>query len=197
MKLNIAGLHMETGDSLKQHCEDRMLTLKKYFDQVLEVDVSCHEERGKHLAEVTVHASGIYLRALGEGDDFYQAISDAETKLERQLQRYKGRLQKHRKRRQHDNSKLKDMQALAAVHHTVEEDSLEEAPADEAWFAEFAPTIRHKEVKKIDPMSVDEAVMQMDLLHKPAYLFQNAQTGTLNVVYRDTDGSVRWVSPQN
>ena len=56
--------------------------------------------------------------------------------------------------------------------------------------------VKHKEVTHVEAMSVDEAVMQMDLLHKPAYLFQNASTGTLNVVYRDVDGSVRWVSPK-
>jgi putative sigma-54 modulation protein len=193
MKLTIAGLHVETGEALQTHCEEKMRELKKFFEHVIDVDVSLREERGQHLAEATVHANGVHLRAIGEGRDFYTAIDDAEAKLTRQLKRYKGRMNKHLKNRVTHAERLEKLAKLEAVHHTVEEESLENVPDD--WFADLAPVIRHKEVKDIEPMNVDDAVMQMDLLHKPAYLFQNAQTGNLNVVYRDSDGSVRWVEP--
>jgi hypothetical protein len=45
-------------------------------------------------------------------------------------------------------------------------------------------------------MSVDEAVMQMDLLHKPAYMFLNAKSGKMNMVYRESEGRIRWISPK-
>ena len=170
-----------------------MLTLKKYFDQVIDVDISFETERHMHLAEVTVHASGIHLRAIGEGADFFAAIDDAEHKLERQLKKYKGRLMKHRQRRQKYADQLKTVAPMTATHHDLAEDDLEAAPED--IFADYIPTIKHKKVQDISPMSVDEAVMQMDLLHKPAFLFQNAKTGKLNVVYREGESTVRWVEP--
>ncbi len=193
MKLNIAGLHLQTGDSLQAYCEEKMQTLKKYFDQVIEVDLSLREEHEHHYAEVTVIASGVNLRALGDGTDFFKAVDVAEQKLERQLKKYKGRLKKHRKRRQHNNEKSKIFQMLSTTERTVDDKALEDAPED--MFVEYAPTIVHKDVKNLEPMSVDEAVMQMDLLHKPAFLFQNAQTGKLNVVYREAENQIKWIEP--
>ncbi len=195
MKLTIAGIHMETGDSLKTHCEEKMLTLKKYFDQVIEVGIAFSEESVKPQVEVTVYVSGIHLRAMGEGGDFYKAVDDATQKLERQLKKYKGKLLKHRRRRQKYAEKLEALGSIDAINYTVPEEEDNEEDVED-WISEYAPKVEYKEVTHVEAMSADEAIMQMDLLHKPAYLFQNVQTGILNVVYREEDGTVRWISPK-
>lgn len=196
MNLTITGLHMETGDALKAHAETRMLDLKKYFEHVIDVSVTYlapAHHRNEHVAEISVHANGIHLHAEGNGNDFYIATDDATQKLVKQLQKYKGRLNKHRARRAEFAEQLKNVTPLEVVDHEVDEPKLEDVAAD--LFAEMTPEITKKSVSKIIPMSVDEAVMQMDLLHKPAFLFQNARTGKLNVVYREKDNKVKWVEP--
>lgn len=196
-RITISGHHMETGDALQNHAQEKAEGLKKYFDQIHDVTVTfVHDQHHQHhfQAELTVHASGIVLRAEGHGDSAYVALDDAHKKLIRQLDKYKGRLQKHRERRQKFADQVK---AIAPIH--FEEATVQDAALDEGdsnTFAEFAPTIVRKDVGEISPMSVDEAVMQMDLLHKPAFLFLNAKSGKLNMVYRDGEQMVRWVAPK-
>jgi len=191
MRLTIAGVHTETGTALKDHAEARMAALKQYFDQVMEVQVAFKAEN-HHLqvADVTVHASGILLRAEGRGADFYVALDAAAEKLQRQLLKYKGRLENHRARR-------RDLKDQAALPSTLDfEDAAAPAAALDGALAEFAPHIVRKEVSSLAPMTVDDAVMQMDLLHKPAFLFMNIATRELNMVYREGDHTVRWVAPK-
>jgi putative sigma-54 modulation protein len=197
MHVTITGLHMQTGEALQLHAEEKATELAHHFDKINEVHAAfVHEPHHHHLhgATLTVQANGIALRAEGQGIDFYAALDEATQKLIRQLEKYKGRMAKHRERRAAFKEHIRNLGPLAYEEHTLDEEDLEAAPAD--LFAEFAPQISKKEVSKVAAMSIDEAVMQMDLLHKPAYLFMNAQTGVLNMVYREGNNSVRWVAPK-
>lgn len=194
--VTIAGLHMEVGDALRQHCAAKVEDMKaQHFEHITDISISFRNERHRNLAEVNSHANGIHLHAEGEGNDFYLAIDDALSTLGRRLEKYKGRMNKHRNRR----AKMKEMEALptmTATYHMVEEESLEQAPED--MFAEYMPKIKHKKIDNIETMSVDEAVMQMDLLHKKFFLFRHPKSGRLNVVYREEeDGPVGWIEPQD
>lgn len=197
MRVQVSGVHMETGNVLKEHAEAKMQDLKHYFDQVLDVHVTFVQEAHHHhlhVADVVAHANGIVLRAEGQGIDWYGALDDATGKLAKQLLKYKGRLLKHRERRRKFKEKMKDMLPISFEETAVSEESLEAGPED--LFKEFAPELVKKEVSKVAPMSVDEAVMQMDLLHKPAFLFLNAATKKMNMVYREGENTVRWVAPK-
>lgn len=194
MKLTITGVHMDVGAALKTHTEEKLQDLKKHFEHVIDVHVAySHIDGQRHHADVTIHANGINLRAEGRGSDAYTALDDANKKLTKQLDKYKGRLQKHRHRREKFAEQIAAIAPLKFEDATVEESHLDGMDADA--FAEFAPDVVKKEVGQIVPMSVDEAVMQMDLLHKPAFLFLNAKSGKLNMVYREGDSTVRWVTP--
>ena len=197
MDVTIAGVHMETGAALQTHTEEKAALLAHHFDKIIEVHAVFKQEphhHHLHTAELTVHANGITLRAESQGIDYYAALDDATEKLVRQLDKYKGRLTKHRERQAKFKEHLRDLGPLAFEDTTLHDEALEDAPTD--IFAEFAPAIRRKEVTKVAPMSIDEAVMQMDLLHQPAYLFMNAKTGVLNMVYREADNAVRWIAPK-
>jgi putative sigma-54 modulation protein len=197
MKITTAGVHMELGDALQSHVADKAAVLAHHFEKVNSVHAAFVQDghhHHLHEAELTVKANGVMLHASGHGVDWYGALDEATAKLVRQLEKYKGRLGKHRERRAQFKEHLKDLGPLALEDHLVEDETLEGFPTD--LFAEFAPKVAKKEVSEIAPMSIDEAVMQMDLLHKPAFLFKNAQTGVLNMVYREGEGAVRWVAPK-
>lgn len=196
MRVTVSGVHMDTGKVLREHAEERMKELKQYFDQVMDVNVTFVQEahhHNIHVADVTVHVSGLTLHGEGHGIDWYAALDDAATKLLRQLDKYKGRLHKHREKQRKHKETVKDMGPMAFEEAAVTDEILE---GIDGVFNEFAPEIVRKEVSKIAPMSVDDAVMQMDLLHKPAFLFLNASTGKLNMVYREGGNTVRWVAPK-
>ena len=187
MNLQITGLHMEVGESLRKHVNEAVEAISHYFPEMVDVRVQCQADGHRNLAEVKIHASQIHLRAQGEGEDFYLAVDKALDKLVRQLDKYKGRLQKHRRRRGED--KFAQIEEIRATHNRIVEEELESAPETET----YAPNVTHKVVKNIQTLTVDEAVMQMDLMHTNVFIFNNIHTNQLNVVYREEDGQIGWV----
>lgn len=192
MQVRIAGRHMEVGEALREHCEARVNDLEKYFDQMTDADVSFHKDSHKHCADVTVHANGLTLHAQGEGADFYPAIDEATSKITKQLKKYKERISRHQQRREKALDKLAAMPVFTAEHSEIEED-FSDIPED--LFKEYSPKVRRKDIHNITPMTVDEAVMQMDLMHTNMFIFQNPNSGRLNVVHRQADGTVKWIDP--
>lgn len=193
MNITVNGHNIEVGSALRDHVNARLAGLERYQVKAVDGHVT-FSKTGKGVdnirAEVTVSASGLVLNAHEDGGDAYAVFEAAADKLEQQLRRYKDRLKKHERRRV-------DMGAAFAPvevdHHELDEDDLENAPDD--IFAEFMPKIVRKDLKKIQTLSVDEAVMQMDLLHAPFFIFNNPQTKTLNIVYRQGDGTIGWICP--
>jgi len=188
---------METSEALRLHAETRMKDLKTYFDQVMDVSVKFVADahhKNVHVADITVHASGLMLRAEASGGDWYGAVDAAVAKLQKQLKKYKGKLEHRRSVQQTHKEKMRDLGPLAFEENTMRDSADEEG--FNGQFSEFAPDIAKKEVSRIAPMTVDEAVMQMDLLHKPAFLFMNVETRELNMVYREEGNHIRWVAPK-
>lgn len=196
MEVQVSGVHFEVGDSLTQFCEEKLVELEKYsvnvvsafvkFSKVDDVDVK---------AEINVKLSGLRIKAAASKEDAYMAFTAALEKAERQVSKYKERIKKHNKRRE-EPVKLAEMPVLEVHSRFIEEESLSEAPED--IFSDFMPKIERKEVKQIQTLTVDEAVMQMDLLHLNFFIFQNVNTKQLNIVYREADGSnkIGWVEPK-
>ncbi|MAF31625.1 MAG: ribosomal subunit interface protein [Magnetococcales bacterium] len=187
MDLQITGLHMEVGDSLKGHCNEAITGISEYFPEIVDANVQFSNKGHIHKVDIKLHASQIHLRAEAEAADYYLAVDDAIEKLKRRLKKYKGRLQKHRRRR--DTEKFTRAEQISAVHNKILEESLETAPETET----YAPDVQRTDIKEIQTLTVDEAVMQMDLMHTNIFLFNNIDTGAINVVYREDDGSVGWV----
>lgn len=192
MQINIAGQHVSVGQAFEDYAAEKMEDIRQYFDQLHDVNITLSHERHLNKIEVALHVSGLHLHAEGDGDDWYPAMDRAVEKLIKQLKKYKGRMKKHQDRR----AKLSDMPLapISAASKQIDETSLDEAPDD--FFADFLPKIIHQEIKSLQPMTVDEAVMQMDLLHTNVFMFQNPKTGALNVVYRPReDAAIHWIEP--
>lgn len=188
---------METSEALREHVQARMTDLTTYFDQVTDVNVKFVADahhKNNHLADITVHANGLMLRAEGSNGDWYGAVDVALGKIQKQLKKYKGKLEQRKSVQKQYKEQVRDLGPLAFEDNTMSDDYDEDRL--DGQFSEFAPDIAKKEVTKIAPMTVDEAVMQMDLLHKPAFLFMNVDTKELNMVYREGENSVRWVAPK-
>lgn len=188
MDLQITGLHMEVGESLKGHCQEAITGVSEYFPEIVDANIQFSNRGHKHKVDIKLHASHIHLRAEAENSDYYLAVDDAIEKLKRRLKKYKGRLNKHRRRR--DTEKFANVEQVVAVHNQLHEDSLEETPEEATT---YAPNVVEKKIKGIQILTVDEAVMQMDLMHTNVFMFLNIDTAALNVVYREDDGTVNWV----
>ncbi|MCP4356202.1 MAG: ribosome-associated translation inhibitor RaiA [Proteobacteria bacterium] len=198
MEVKVSGVHFDVGDSLSQFCEEKLAELEKYSVNVVSAYVKFSNSKsvGSIKAEMNIRMSGLRVKATATNEDAYAAFTAALEKAEKQVAKYKDRIKKHNSNRREEPAKLAEMPVLEVHSQFIEEGSLSEAPED--IFSDFLPKIEKKEVKQIQTLTVDEAVMQMDLLHLNFFIFQNANTEQLNIVYREADGSnkIGWVEPK-
>jgi putative sigma-54 modulation protein len=128
-------------------------------------------EKYRHKVEVLMKANGVLIQAEGITGDVYSSIDEVTEKLERQVKRYKEKLDSHRK----GEGKSGVMTAEAIVPET-------------------GKIIKNKRFE-LKPMSPDEAAMQMDLLDKDFFVFTNDSSGNINVIYRRKDGNFGLIEP--
>ena len=158
---------MSPSDDLRAYAQKKISKLDKLFRSESTAYVTFTVERNRNIAEVTVHSGGMYYRVTESTNSMYVSIDNAVDALTRQVRKYKTRLDKR-------------------IHETVLEDFLPAAPAEEP-----AEEFHVKRTKRfsIKPMSVDEAILQMNLLGHRFSVFKNQDEGdAFSVVYKRQDG---------
>lgn len=188
MQINVHGKDLTVTDALRTYVEKKIGRLDERYDlQALSpATVTLSVQRGQHIVEVTLPFNHLVLRAEERTDDMYAAIDLVADKLERQIRKYKTRI--HRKTRQKTAELNEAAQAAvggngSANHDVGEED---EQPPELVRVKRFA----------FKPMTVDEAILQMELLGHNFFVFKNADDGEVNVVYRRRDGSCGLIAPE-
>ncbi len=197
MQLTVSGKQVELSDALRVHVGNQLGTITaKYFDHALEAQVTFGRARSFFTCDINLHAGrGITVRGEGEAADARAAFEDAAEHIAKRLRRYRRRVSAH----QRDLSKIKPEMARAYVL-APEADDEEAAPNGREKSAdtlanELHATIVAEDTTMIETLSVRDAVMKMDLALQPLMMFRNTKTGSLNVVYRRTDGHVGWIDP--
>jgi len=142
---------------------------------------SARNASDRQVAQITIRGKGFILRSEERADDLFAAIDAAVDKIQRQIRRFKGK----RNRGRGDGMNTKEMAAQAEI-----------AMEAEAEFEEEPVIARRKQFTLI-PMDENEAIEQMKLLgHEDFFVFYNANTSTINVLYRRRDGSYGLIEPQ-
>ncbi|MBD5431413.1 ribosome hibernation-promoting factor, HPF/YfiA family [Lactobacillus agrestimuris] len=170
LKYNVRGENIEVTDALRSYVEKRLEKLEKYFDLnqdvIAHVNLKVYRDRSAKV-EVTIPLPYLVLRAEETTDDMYRSIDFVSEKLERQIRKYKTRV--NRKSREKGISDF-----------FVEEESEETKPS------EF-DIVRNKRLN-LKPMDPEEAILQMDMLEHDFFIFQDAETNGTSIVYRRNDG---------
>ncbi len=96
MQITVSGQNIDVTDSLKQYAVEKIERIQKHFDNVSNTNVVLHVEKGRHLAEATMHTKGAALHANAEGADMYAALDSLTDKLDRQVIKHKEKLSSHR-----------------------------------------------------------------------------------------------------
>ena len=177
MNLNFVGKNIEVTDSLKEYADRRLSKLDKFFERDMEAQVTMSVVKDTHIVEVTVFLNGgLILRAEEGTGDMYASIDSVLEKLERQVKKHKTRL--NRKLRQGGHKEL------------FFDDSV--IGEEEEDYPKIVKTKRFA----VKPMSAEEAVMQMDLVGHDFFVFMNAETEEVNVVYKRKDGNFGHIEPE-
>jgi putative sigma-54 modulation protein len=169
---------MEPSDALKSYAEEKLDRVRKYIDEPIVAQVFLTVEKIRHSAEVTITAKGITIKAAEETNDMYAAVDAVVDKIERQLRRYKERIKAHK--------------PTEGAQKQIRKTIVEAESVDQ----QQVPVIIRTKTFSIKPMSVEEAVMQMDLLHKDFLVYTDAGTEHINVVYRRGDGNYGLIEPE-
>ena len=166
MKIIITGRKCTPRDSFKEHAEKKLAKVERFFDDSAEAKVTATVEKSCQIVEVTVATRGMIFRSEERAQNMNEALDKCVDSLIRQIRKNKTRLEK----------RLREGSLDSVI--------LASAPEDEE--VDF-DVVRTKSVS-VKPQSVDEAILQMNLLSHQFYLFRNAETDELNVVYKRQDG---------
>ena len=174
MSVNVKGRNIDVTPALKEYVEKKITKVTKQFKTVGDISAVLKVEKGNHIVEITVPASGILLRAQETTKDMYSSIDLVVEKIERQIHKYKTRLMKRK------YSNFADTAVPAPV------------PAAEAADEGEFEIIKNKRFI-MHPMTPEEAILQMNLLNHD---FFDPDLGATNVVYRRKDGKYGLLSPE-
>ena len=175
MKPIIISKKFELTTDIKDRINKKLNKLNKFFELETEATVRLREERGRVIVEITIHKGGSIFRAEEMDKDPIFAIDHAVDVIERQIRKNRTRLYK----RLYSNN-----EPIIADIDTADSEIEEE--------------IRISKVKKFEfaPMTVEEAIMQMNLLSHEFFMFRNAETGVFNLVYKRKENDYGLIEPK-
>lgn len=178
MQVSFTFRHMEPTEALKAFATEKIEKIQKYIHTPCDAHVVLSVEKYMHKADILIKAHGVMMRGEEKSEDMYGSIDRAVERIERQVKRYKKKLTSHKPR--------EGAAAKVTLNYLEALRDEEEAKAEEK--TGLPPqVVETKEIEAL-PMTVEEAVMQMDLLHNDFLVFVNVGSGAMNVLYRRKEG---------
>lgn len=177
MKLSVRGKNIEVTPSLDSYARKKLGKLTKFLEGASEAQVAMSVIRENHIVEVTVNFDGLILRGEESTPDMYASIDMVVEKLGKQVAKYKTRL----------NKTLRGRGLRVAAEKLGSALQVEEE--------EERGVVKTKRFP-LKPMGVEEANLQMNLLGHSFFVFMNAESNRINVLYRRNDGNYGLIDPE-
>jgi putative sigma-54 modulation protein len=188
MKFSVTFRKMDPTDAIKQYTEEKVKKIKRFFPDPINANVVLAMERYQHRADVTITLhNGLVLKGQNISDDMYSSIDLAMSKIEKQVRRYKDKIRSH---------KPAQGPRIPFRVDVIEED-IEAQPEPEAapvvvpdeTISDLMSKVVRSDEHTAQPMSVEEAVMQLNLMNNAFLVFTNSDNLSINVIYRRNDGN--------
>jgi putative sigma-54 modulation protein len=180
MQFQVKGRNLEVSDALRSYAESKLSKLERQLtDPRVELELAVERNPSiaqNHVAEATIWTNGPVLRAREASGDMRASIDQLVAKLERQIRRYRTRGRDRRRRA---------ARALGPAPDTINVMT----EGDESQI------VKTKQFA-LNPMNAEEAVLQLELVGHDFFVFRNAESGDVNVVYRRHDGGYGLIEPQ-
>ncbi|MBN1221023.1 MAG: ribosome-associated translation inhibitor RaiA [Anaerolineae bacterium] len=189
MQLFLQGKNFVISDRVRAYVEKKIGKLDRYLPDIEEARVEITQEKTKsakdrNIVQVTLRANGTILRAEERSDAIYNCIDAVANKIHRQIARYKG------KRVDRWHGQLSNKRTVLEEIPNVSQEVLESLAEENE-----RQIVRVKRFR-VNPMNQEEAVEQMELLGHNFYVFYNADSGRINVVYRRADNNYGLLDPE-
>lgn len=182
MEIEIYARNLEVTDRIQKYVTKKVSKLDRYLDQIDEARVdlayikSARSAEDRQVAQITIRGKGFILRAEERADDIFAALDTAIDKMQRRIERYKGK----RFRGRGNGKPVSEMETTPLLEEEVAQ-----------------PTIVRRKRFTLTPMDENEAIEQMELLgHENFFIFYNVKTNAINVLYRRRDGNYGLIEPE-
>ena len=174
MKITITGRKCSPRESFREHAEKKLTKVERFFGDDAEAKVTATVEKSSQSVEITVNNNGMIFRAQERAENMNEALDKCVDTLIRQIRKNKTRIEK----------KLRSGNFDAFADEA-------EAVSEEVEYE----LVRNKTVL-LKPQSVEEAILQMNLLGHQFYVFLNEENSEINVVYRRADAGYGLITPE-
>lgn len=164
-------------ETLKQYAERKVAKIEKLFPRAEKIELGYGQERGQYIIEISVEAAGAMLRSQERSSDLHAALDSAFDKVERQIKRFRTRI-----RDEHRKSETE----ISAAEPVIEEEESDEP---------FVPEVVRRKRHPMRPIAPEDAALQMEMLGHDFFVFRNAETQEVNVIYRRRDGHYGLIEP--
>jgi putative sigma-54 modulation protein len=178
MQIAVTFRHMETDKGIKDYVKEKLQRLQKYIANPREIHVVLSVEKFRHIAEITIIGNGVTLNSQGRNSDLYAAVDQMVEKAERQIRERRGKARRKRSNLPPSKAPIRRGRRASEMREETE-----------------IPSITQRKHTLVKPMSLEEAVAQMDLSEEKFLIFINSDSGQMNVLHRAKDGGYEWVEP--
>ena len=178
MRITINSKGIEVSDYLHTMIDKKVTKLGRYFPELTEANVFLTIEKSRHIAEITIVVSGTVHRGEVVSGDMYASVDGAIKKIERQIMKHRTKLEK---RYQGGGASLRTIEPIFEDSGEIIEDE------DKVVKRKTFPT---------KPMSIEEAILQMDLVGHSFFVFVEESTDEVNVLYKRYDGDLGLLQPE-
>lgn len=175
MKITVVCRQITVDDDVKALVAKKLARLDKYFEREGDATVTFSKKRNRENLELTINAANTLFRSEVEDESLQNALDRSMDAIERQIRKNKTRLAKRLR---------------AGVFNEVPEYISLEEPDEDAEFVIRTKSFQFK------PMSVEEAILQMNLLGHQFFVFENQDSGDICVVYKRKDGAYGLIAPE-
>ena len=186
MEMHVTGKNLELTPAAREYISRKMGKIDKFLPNILSFDVVASVEQTRSplqrfVIQVTIDSNGTLIRGEERGQDIHSAVDKAAEIMSRQIEHYKGKL---------SGSKSKGSRAPSIRTNTTEVTDSVESEAEPA-----EPRIVKNKRFEIKPMSLDEAIDQMQLLGHDFFLYYDPDTNRMNLIYKRKDGNLGLIEP--
>jgi putative sigma-54 modulation protein len=182
MEIEIFARNLEVTERIQKYVTKKVSKLDRYLDNIDEARVdlaymkSARSAEDRQVAQITIRGKGFILRSEERADDIFAAVDTAIDKMQRRIERYKGK----RFRGRGNGKSVSDVASTSVIEEETEQ-----------------PIIARRKRFALTPMDENEAIEQMELLgHENFFIFFNAKTNAINVLYKRRDGTYGLIEPE-
>jgi len=179
MEITVTFRHMEPSESLKTYAEEKISKIKKYLYSPMEAHVVLGVEKFRHMADVTLRVDGTMIKGMEETENMYSAIDQVMDKLEAQVKKHRSKIRERRAENIKGEGNLEDDATIESTGASLDE---------------FVIEVEKLVAKPMDP---EEAAMQLGMSQQDFFVFRNARSLEINVLYRRKDGNLCLIEPSS